>query len=213
MQTQSISGARYLLTFIDDATRYVTVYSIANKSDTFNQFVDHLTLVENQSGKSLKILRSDGGGEYINSEMRNYLTERGIRHETTVAETPQQNGVAERYNQTLLESIRAIKLSAGVPDNLWAKLAGTAAYLRNRLPTRANQNRGNISPYEAWHGHKPSIDHLRVIWSDAFAHIPKSKRHKLESRSTKLKLIGYHDEKKLINSGIRNKIRSKSVVM
>ena len=111
-------------------------------------------------------------------------------------ETPQQNGVAERYNRTLLESIRAIKLSAGVPDNLWAELAGTAAYLRNRLPTRANQNRGNISPYEAWHGHKPSIDHLRVIWSDAFAHIPKSKRYKLESRSTKLKLIGYHDEKK-----------------
>jgi len=196
MQTQSISGARYLLTFIDDATRYVTVYSIANKSDTFNQFVDHLTLVENQSGKSLKILRSDGGGEYINSEMRNYLAEKGIRHETTVAETPQQNGVAERYNRTILESIRAIKLSANVPDELWAELAITAAYLRNRLPTRANYNRGNISPYEAWHGNQPSIDHLRVIWADAYAHITKSKRRKLDSRSKKLKLIGYQDDKK-----------------
>ena len=175
MPTPSINGARYILTFIDDATRFATVYFINNKSDTFDQFVDHLIYVENQSSKKLKILRSDGGGEYINTDMHNYLAERGIRHETTVAETPQQNGVAERYNQTLLESIRAIKLSAGVPDNLWAELAGTAAYLRNRLPTRANQNRGNISPYEAWHGHKPSIDHLRVIWSDAFAHIPKSK--------------------------------------
>src|SRR5271163_4703285 len=173
MQTQSISSARYLLTFIDDATHYVTVYSIANKSDIFNQFVDHLTLVENQSGKKLKILRSDGGGEYINSEIYNYLTEKGIRHETTVAETPQQNGVAERYNRTILESIRAIKLSANVPDKLWAELAITAAYLRNRLPTRANYNRGNISPYEAWHGNQPSIDHLRVIWADAYAHITK----------------------------------------
>src|SRR5271163_1050069 len=196
MQMQSISGARYLLTFIDDATRYVTVYSIANKSDTFNQFVDHLTLVENQSGKSLKILRSDGGGEYINSEMRNYLAEKGIRHETTVAETPQQNGVAERYNRMILELIRAIKLSANVPDELWAELAITAAYLRNRLPMRANYNRGNISPYEAWHGNQPSIDHLRVIWADAYAHITKSKRRKLDSRSKKLKLIGYQDDKK-----------------
>src|SRR5271170_13795 len=110
MQIQSISGAHYLLTFIDDATRYVTVYSIANKSDTFNQFVDHLTLVENQSGKSLKILRSDGGSEYINSEMGNYLAKKGICHETTVSETPQQNSVPEQYNQTILESIRAIKL-------------------------------------------------------------------------------------------------------
>ena len=81
-------------------------------------------------------------------------------------------------------------------DELWAELAITAAYLRNRLPTRANYNRGNISPYEAWHGNQPSIDHLRVIWADAYAHITKSKRRKLDSRSKKLKLIGYQDDKK-----------------
>src|SRR5271163_724635 len=120
MLTPSISGARYILTFIDDTTRFATVYFINNKSDTFDQFVDHLTYVENQSSKKLKILRSDGGGEYINTDMYNYLAERGIHHETTVAEMPQQNGVAERYNRTLLESIRVIKLSAGVSNNLWA---------------------------------------------------------------------------------------------
>src|SRR5665213_3246318 len=169
MATQSISSARYLLTFIDDATHYATVYSIRNKSDTFDQFVNHLTYVENQSGEKLKILRSDGGGEYINTEMREYLAEKGIRHETMVAETPQQNGVAERYNWTIFESIRAIKLSAGIPDKLWAELAITATYLRNCLPTRANQNRENISPYEEWYGDQPSIDHMRVIWSDAYA--------------------------------------------
>src|SRR5665213_2321737 len=78
---QSISGTRYLLTFIDDATCYATVYSIRNKSDTFDQFVIHLTYVENQSGEKLKILRSDRGGEYINTEMREYLAEKGICHE------------------------------------------------------------------------------------------------------------------------------------
>ena len=149
MPTPSNSGARYILTFIDDATRFATVYFINNKSDTFDQFVDHLIYVENQSSKNLKILRSDGGGEYINSNMHIYLAERGIRHETTMAETPQQNGLAERYNQTLLESIRAIKLSAGVPDNLWAELASIAIYLYNHLPIQVNQNQGNISLYEA----------------------------------------------------------------
>ena len=93
--TQSISGAHYLLTFIDDATRYATVYSIRNKSNTFDQFVNHLTYVENQSGEKLKILRSDGGSEYINTEMCEYLAEKEIHHETAVAETPQQNGIAE----------------------------------------------------------------------------------------------------------------------
>ena len=198
MPSQSISGARYILTFIDDATRYATVYFIKNKSDTFDQFINHKLLIETQSGKKLKILRSDGGGEYINAEMHEYLAENGIRHETTTAETPQQNGVAERYNRTLLETIRALKISAGIPDKLWAELAATAAYLRNRLPTRANSKlgKGNISPYEAYFDHKPVIDHLRVIWADAYAHIPKSKRHKLAPRSNKLKLIGYHDQKK-----------------
>src|SRR5277367_5505308 len=111
MPTPSISGTRYILTLIDDATCYATVYTLKNKSDTFNQLVDHLIYVENQSGQKLKILRSDGGGEYINTEMKNYLAGKGIRHETTVAETPQQNGIAEQYNRTILELIRAIKLS------------------------------------------------------------------------------------------------------
>ena len=109
------------------------------------------------------------------------------------AETPQQNGVAERYNRTLLESLHAMMHSAGVPDLLWAELAATAAYLRNRLPTRVNQD--NASPYELWHGYKPKVDNLRIIWADAFAHISKLKRLKLAPRATKLKLIGYHDEK------------------
>ena len=129
----------------------------------FNQFINHKLLIETQSGKNLKILRSDGGGEYINAEMYEYLAENGIRHETTTAETPQQNSIAERYNQTLLETIRALKISAGIPDKLWAELAATAAYLCNHLPTRANSKQGNISPYKAYFDHKLMIDHQLTI--------------------------------------------------
>src|SRR3954469_19269221 len=103
----------------------------------------------------------------------------------TAANTPEQNGVAERYNRTLFESLRAMMHSASVPEELWAELAATAVYLRNRLPTHANMD--EKSPYEAWHGHKPLVGHLRVIWADAFAHIPKSQRSKLAPRAIKLK--------------------------
>src|SRR5271163_673564 len=195
MPTPSVRGTKYILTFIDDATRFVTVYAILNKSDTFEHFIKFRTFTEKQTGKSIKILHSDGGGEYVNTDMRKYLSIYGIHHKTTTAETPEQNGVAERYNRTLFESIQAMMHAAeSIPEPLWAELAATAAYLRNRLPTRANLEMR--SPFELWYGQKPSVDHLCIIWSDAYMHISKSKRTKLTQRAKKLKLIGYHDEKK-----------------
>jgi len=196
MPTPSLIGSRYILTLIDDASRFAHVYFLAHKNDTFETFCRYRALVEKQIGKQVKCLRSDGGGEYVNQEMREYLSRNGIRHETTTADTPQQNGVAERYNRTLLETVRALMLSAGIPDNLWAEITATATYLRNRLPNRANKN--NTSPYELWHEKKPSAQHLRVIWADAYMHIPKHKRSKLAPRAAKLKLLGYHEGKRRI---------------
>src|SRR6201999_2833808 len=126
--------------------------------------------------------------------MREFLIKNGIHHEMTTLDMPQQNSVAERYNRTLMESIRVVKITAGIPDDLWAELAASATYLHNRLPTRANKE--SASPFELWHGHKPDISNLRVIWADAYMHIRKGKRSKLALRSKKLKMIGYHDEKK-----------------
>jgi hypothetical protein len=150
--------------------------------------------VEKQTGRSIKSLRTDGGGEYVNKDMRQYLTDNGIRHETTVSYTPEQNGVSERYNRTLLECVRAIMISANIPNGLWAEVATTAAYLRNRIPSTVNE--GRKSPYEVYHDKKPNVEHLRIIWSDAYAHTPKPFHAKLTPRATKFKLIGYHEEKK-----------------
>ena len=95
MPTLSVNGAKYILTFIDDATRYITTYFIDNKSDTFDRFRTFKAFAEMQSGRKLKILRSDGGGEYVNTEMRKFLIKHGIHHEMTTPDTPQQNGVAK----------------------------------------------------------------------------------------------------------------------
>jgi hypothetical protein len=191
----SPGGARYILTFIDDATRFTRVFFLTQKSDAFEKFQEFHVNAEKQTGKPLKVLRSDGGGEYINAVFRDYLKSKGINHEVTVPDSPQQNGVAERYNRTLLETIRAFTHAAGIPEKLWAEIANTACYVRNRLPSRANPE--NKTPFELWYGRQPSVNHLRVIWSDAYAHTLKNKRKsKLAPRATKLKLLGYESGRK-----------------
>src|ERR1035438_9189976 len=125
MHISSLKGSCYILTFIDDSTRYAKVYFIEKKRDTFDCFVRYRTLVENQTGERIKILRSNGGGEYVNNATRNLFSKHGILHETTVANTPQQNGVAERYNRMMLESLRAVMHAANVPAKLWAELIAT----------------------------------------------------------------------------------------
>ena len=91
MPVISIGGARYLLTFIDDTTRYVSEYTLEKKSDIFEKFVEYRTFIENQIGKLIKILHSDGGGEFINTDLSEYLIMNGIHHKTTIAETSKQN--------------------------------------------------------------------------------------------------------------------------
>src|SRR5271169_1952510 len=84
--------------------------------------------------------------------------------------------------------------TGAIPEALWAELAATAAYLRNRTPTRTNSE--GKTPFELWHNNKPDVDHLRIIWSDAYAHVPKGKRSKLAPKALKFKLIGYPETKK-----------------
>jgi len=141
----SLVGSRYILTFIDDFSRYSKVYFLEQKSQTFEKFQEYKAYVEKQTSKTLKILRSDNGGEYINHEMLTFIRAEGIRHETTTSDTPEQNGVAERYNRTLLETMRSIMHAGGIPEKLWAEIADTAAYIQNRVFTSSNQNK---MPYE-----------------------------------------------------------------
>ena len=110
--------------------------------------------------KRLKALRSDKGGEYLSSQFKDYVSREGIRHEPTIPKTPQQNGVAEKMNRTLVESVRSILVDAHLPHKFWAKALSTAVHLRNRSPTKAVEDK---TPYEAWSGDRPNVKHLRVF--------------------------------------------------
>ena len=115
------------------------------------------SLVENSTGCKLKTLRSDNGGEYTSAEFTDYLKQEGIRHELTIPKTSEQYGVAERMNRTLVEMVRSMPSDLKAPSRFWAEALSTAAYLRNRCPTKAVEG---MTPIEALTGKKPDIAHL-----------------------------------------------------
>lgn len=193
MNAKSLSGGEYFLTFIDDKTHYVWFYILKHKDEVFPRFLEWKALVERSMNQKLKVLRTDNGGEYVSAEFQSYLKKEGVRHELTVPKTPEQNGVAERMNRTLVESVRAMLADARLPHRFWAEALSTAVYLRNRSPTKAVKG---MTPFEAWTGEKPNVEHLRVFGCAAYAHVAKDERKKLDRKSRKCVLLGYGTETK-----------------
>ena len=103
LSSPSLAGAEYFLTFVDDKTHYVWTYVLRNKHEVFQVFKEWKLLVEKSSGHRLKTLRTDNGEEFCSAEFKGFLKNEGIKHEYTIPKTPEQNGVAERLNRTLLE--------------------------------------------------------------------------------------------------------------
>ena len=140
-----------------------------------------------------RTFRTDNGGEYTSKKFEEFLKSEGIRLECTIPKTPEQNGVAERLNRTLVESARSMLLHARLPHEFWAEAISTAVYIRNRCPTKAVSE---MTPYEAWYGEKPKVEHLRVFGCDAYSHIPKDERSKFDSKARKCILLGYGNQTK-----------------
>ena len=180
MSTGSLSGCEYFLTITDDKTRYTWIYVLKHKDEVFARFLEWKALVENSTGRKLKALRTDNGGEYISKEFETYLKQNGIRHERTVPKTREQNGVAERMNRTIVETARCMLAEAKLPRKFWAEAVSTAVYLRNRSSTTAVSG---MTPFEALTGDKLCVDILRLFGCLAYVHVPKDERRKFDSKS------------------------------
>ena len=185
----TLGGAAYVLTLIDDHSRHVWMCLMRTKSEAFGRIKEWETMVTTQTGRSVKCIRSDGGGEYMSKAMDQWCKAKGILRQVTVPYTPQQNGVAERMNRTLLERARAM-IRVGGPTNkgLWGEAVATAVYLTNRLPASAL---GGMTPHQALWGRVPDLGHLRVFGCDAFARIPDVRRRKLDDKGAKMIMVGY----------------------
>jgi len=189
LEVPSLGGNKYFISFVDEFSRKLWLYLIKAKSEAFKMFQKFKILVEKQSGKSIKILRTDGGGEYTSKLFEKFCEDNGIVHEVTAPYTPQHNGLAERRNRSLLDMTRSMLKMKKMPNTFWGEAVRTAVYISNRCSTK----KLNQIPEEIWLGCKQSAKHLRVFGSLCYMHIPDAKRRKLGDKSEPMTLVGYHE--------------------
>ena len=170
------------------------IYLLKKKSEVFEHFQQWRAMAERQSGKHLKTFRSDNGGEFVSIEFSNCLSAAGIIHQTTIPGNPQQNGVAERFNRTLLDMARAMIHGAGISKKFWGEALTAANYIHTRSSTSSLD--GEKTPFELWHLIKPSIHHLRVFGCKVSVLIPEEQRGKLDARSWTGTFVGYSNTQK-----------------
>ncbi|SPO29799.1 uncharacterized protein UTRI_10282 [Ustilago trichophora] len=186
---ESTEGYKYIVTLIDDFSRYTTVQGLVTKGEVPRVFRDYLQTMETRTGRQIRALQSDGGGEFVNQVLSDLMQRHGITHRKTVPYTPQQNGVAERMNRTLMDMVRCMLIQSGVPDHFWLHAIQHAAYVRNRLP---NINTGKAkTPYELFYDKPTDISMIRPFGCAAWVHLlPHRRTSKLSPRSTKMIYLG-----------------------
>ena len=189
MQTSSIQRNSYFLGIIDDKSGYSSVYFLSTKDQAFEKFKVWKEWAENQLGRKLKKIRTDGGGEFVNHEFQAYLEENGIEHQKSAPRSAQQNGRAERWNQTQIGLALAMILHAGLSPGHWQNAVAYACTIYNLLPKQRHPN--YASPYEIWKGgKKPDISFLRIFGCLAYVHTPKALRHKFGSHAIPMTFVG-----------------------
>lgn len=138
-------------------------------------------------------MRTDRGGEYISNDFQTFCKESGIRKQFTARYTPQQNGVAERKNRTIMEMARSMLKAKQLPNEYWAEAVACSVYILNRCPTKEVINK---TPEGAWSKRKHNIAHLRVFGCVAYSLIPQELRKKLDDRGEKCIFVGYSEQSK-----------------
>ena len=185
----SASGKRYFITFTNDYTRKCHTAFLARKSEALEAFRGYHASVDGETGGRIGRLISDRGGEYMGAEFREYLRAHHIHDETTETETPEQNGVAEGLNGTLMEKSIAMLSHATMEKKYWAEAVKASSYLHNRTVTSSLGRK--TTPYECWYGRKPDLTHLRVFGCVGYTYVFKGQRRKLDDMAHMLRMVGY----------------------
>ncbi|KAG8501848.1 hypothetical protein CXB51_004653 [Gossypium anomalum] len=160
-------------------------FFLKQKSDVFSAFKSWKIMIEKQTGKQIKYLRTDNCLEFCSDEFNRLCKSEGIVRHLTVRHTPQQNGVAERMNRTIMEKVRCMLSNANLPKSFWAEAASTACFLINRSPSVAIEKK---TPQEVWSGNPANYSDLKIFGCPAYAHVSNGK---LEPRSIKCVFLGY----------------------
>lgn len=182
------NGENYFLSIIDEYSRKAAVYPIRSKDQAFEVFKKHVERSENFLETKVKSVRSDNGREFDNRYFRSYFEKKGISPEYTNVYTPEENGIAERFNQTIINAVRTILNELKLSKSFWPDAALYFTYTWNRICHKGQTK----TPFELYCGNKPSVRHLKPFGVTAYVGVPKQKRaNKFVPKSKKGFLIGY----------------------
>ncbi|GKA76660.1 retrovirus-related pol polyprotein from transposon TNT 1-94 [Tanacetum coccineum] len=160
MRVQTINGKKYILVIVDDFSRFTWVKFLRSKDETPAVVIKFLTQIQVGLNKTVRFIRTDNGTEFVNKTLYDHYEKAGIFHQKTVPRTPQQNGVVERRNRTLVEAARTMLIFSKAPMFLWAEAVATACYTQNRSLIHTRHDK---TPYELVHNKKPDLTFFRVF--------------------------------------------------
>lgn len=184
---ETAAGNKYFFLLVDDYSRLMWVYLLKTKNEAFGAFKKFKAMVEDGKERRIKVLRTDRGGEFVSNEFSQYCEEAGIIRHYTNLYTPQQNGVVERRNRTVMGMARSLLKGKEMPSYFWGEAVRHAVYVLNRLPTRALMG---TTPYETWTSYKPDVGHLPVFGYLGHMKIPAQNTQKLDNRSMDIVNLG-----------------------
>jgi transposase InsO family protein len=172
---------------VDDFSCFTWVFFLQDKSEAKRIVKKFIRRVQNEFELKVKNIRSDNGSEFRNTQVEEFLDEEGIKHELSASYTPQQNGIIERKNRTLIEAARTMLDEYKTPNSFWVEAINTACLAANRLYLHKYLNK---TPYEIITGKKPSVHYFRVFGCKCFILNKKPKASKFESKVDEGFLIG-----------------------
>ena len=183
----TMGGNRYIFLLVDDFSRYMWVYLLKTKDQAFEYFKRFKLKAETETKFKLGILRTDRGGEFTSKDFNNWCEENNVKRNLTTPYSPQQNGVVERRNRTVIGTVRCMLNSKKVPQIFWGEAVMHAIYLLNRSPTKSVLDK---TPYEALNDRKPNVSHLRVFGCVGFVKVMSIGSKKLDDRSKPMIYFG-----------------------
>ena len=188
MPNLSIDGYKWTCIFLDDYSSCGIMYYLKQKDHALTAFQQFKAWAEKQLDASIKILRMDRGGEYIGNRFKNYLKEVGIEFNYSMPRSPQQNGRAERWQQTIVNKAESMRHFAGLSSGFWKLAVETAVHVYNRTPLKRAKWK---TPIELWMKKKPDVSYFRIFGCKAFVYVHKDKRSKLEPKAKIMIFVGY----------------------
>ncbi|GJY13371.1 retrovirus-related pol polyprotein from transposon TNT 1-94 [Tanacetum coccineum] len=193
MRVASVNGKKYILVIVDDYSRFTWVKCLRSKDEAPDFIIKFLKMIQVRLKVPVRRIRTDNGTEFVNQTLREYYEKVGISHETSVARSPQQNGVVERRNRTLIEAARTMLIYAKAPLFLWAEAVATACYTQNRSIIRLRHGK---TPYELLHDKLPDLSFFHVFGALCYPTNDSENLGKLQPKADIGIFIGYAPTKK-----------------